>query len=138
MNSNQQLVALGYFIGGILVAMVFSNALAGGIAWINAAGWLNIYDRPLLGPDFTVTSLIAIALSAALVAWVYTRPTAQIASNEIVSELRKVTWPEMRPWFSAKAEVWAGTYVVIVAVVVVSAILFLLDMLWSHLTEWLY
>ena len=42
-------------------------------------------------------------------------------------ELRKVTWPEYKPWFKADTELWGSTYVVIVVVVALTLFIFLVD-----------
>jgi preprotein translocase subunit SecE len=47
--------------------------------------------------------------------------------QEATNELKKVTWPPMRPWFSAKTELWGSTYVVIVLTVIMAAFIGAVD-----------
>lgn len=52
--------------------------------------------------------------------------------REVRSELGKVTWPAWRP-ISPKTELWASTLVVVVAVLILSAFIGVVDVILSRL-----
>ena len=47
--------------------------------------------------------------------------------QEAANELKKVTWPPMRPWFSPKTELWGAAYLVIILTVVMAIFIGLVD-----------
>jgi preprotein translocase SecE subunit len=57
---------------------------------------------------------------------------------EVENELRKVTWPNLSPWFSTESEVWASTYVVITVLVIMAALLYGVDLIFWQLQRLLF
>lgn len=51
---------------------------------------------------------------------------------EVEGELRKVTWPEYKP-FSIRTELWRSSFVVITAMVVISVCVFIMDLIWQYI-----
>jgi preprotein translocase subunit SecE len=69
---------------------------------------------------------LGIAFGAAAYAW--TNQKARTVSNEIVAELRKVSWPSLQ-------ETKAATIAVIVASLIAAVLLGVFDVLWQFLTD---
>ena len=65
----------------------------------------------------------------------FVKPKASNFLIEVEIELRKVTWPSVKPWFSTKSEVWASTYVVLAVVTVLVVFIYLVDFGLSALSE---
>jgi preprotein translocase SecE subunit len=57
---------------------------------------------------------------------------------ETEGELRKVTWPQYKPWFSTEAEVWGSTYVVIVVLLMMSLLLLVIDITLRTISQWIF
>lgn len=106
--------------------VVMSSALAH-IFLLVAPDW----DKPLLGPRFSVSTLIAMCLGivAALILWFH-KDVNRLAM-EVAVELRNVTWPT---W----PETRLSTIVVLVTTIVVSLILGLFDAIWGAVTTFIY
>ncbi|MFA6032491.1 MAG: preprotein translocase subunit SecE [Myxococcota bacterium] len=108
------------------------------LLWITIAkasaavmGWVNLNDRPLLGSQFTVSTLIGMAVTgAALYLFLQNKRSTEV-SLEVVTELKRVTWPD-------RQETVAATIVVIVTVFIISIILGVFDLVWSRLTNFIY
>jgi preprotein translocase subunit SecE len=45
----------------------------------------------------------------------------------VETEMRKVYWPRIKPWFSWSSELWGSTYVVIIVVVIITVFIYLVD-----------
>ena len=70
-------------------------------------------------------------------AWKIYRPNDGILI-ETENELRKVTWPNYKPWFSMESEVWASTYVVITVLIIMAALLFAVDQVFFQMQQFLF
>lgn len=132
MTSNKQLVLLGFILLGVAAVVFLAKVL--GSFW----GYFNWYDYPLLGENFTLSTLVVLGVVTGVGVWLGRREDVWMVSSEIVVELKKVTWPNIRPWFSMKSEVWAGAYVVIVTVIIFAVILGVFDFFWSWMTSHIY
>ena len=53
-------------------------------------------------------------------------------------ELRKVSWPEYKPWFSSQAEVWGSTYVVVAVLLLMACLLFSIDYAFRTIQELIF
>jgi preprotein translocase subunit SecE len=100
-----------------------------------APGWvaLGFPDRPLFegAEEWTYSSLVAVALTAAIIGGAWASPKIRHLAFETASELMRVTWPS---W----AEVRVSTVAVIVASVVAGVVLFFIDTLaYKLMVEWL-
>jgi preprotein translocase subunit SecE len=109
-------IALGLFLEKIL-GLVFAAA--------------RVVDPPLLGEDWTLTTIIgyAVAVVAAVLVWRNAR--AHRVSLEVAGELKKVTWPSAR-------ETRAATVAVVVATFIAAVILGLFDFVWARLSALVY
>jgi len=54
------------------------------------------------------------------------------------SELSKVTWPKISPWFKADTQVWGATYVVLIVVAALTLYVFGVDLILNQLAQWLF
>jgi len=94
-------------------------------------GWININDKALIGSQFTISTLIGFVCAALFLFYSLRSPKVIQVSNEVVSELKRVTWPE-------RQETFAATIVVIITIVIVSIILGIFDLVWSRITNLIY
>lgn len=122
MQSVAGLVALGF----IFVSAVASFVLSHTLHWV----FLNmgVIDRPILGDQFTLTTLLAgvLALGTGFGTWRNARINTWV--QEVVTELKKVTWP-------SALETRAATVVVIVTSAVVSVVLGFFDLGFNWVME---
>lgn len=125
MQGTQRYVIIAYIVFGLLLVMTLGQILAAIFAGVG------VNDGQLLGPQLTVTKLIGIVLGAAATIALYKNPKSVAYTNEVVAELRKVTWP-------TKKETQSATSVVIVTTLVMSVILFFMDNIWGALTSVFY
>ena len=82
-------------------------------------------------PSETTISLTAAAAATIASIVMYRNDRLYHLTNEVATELKKVTWPTAK-------EVRAATIVVIVMAIVSAVILGLFDFVWSNLTELVY
>ena len=54
------------------------------------------------------------------------------------TELNKVTWPKITPWFKADTLVWGSTYVVLIVVVALTVYTFGVDMVFQWISQKLF
>ncbi len=122
MQSVAGLVALGF----IFISLVVSFVLSHGLHWAFLA--LGVIDRPILGEQFTVTTLLAAVVSFGTGFFTWRQPTINALAQEVVTELKKVTWP-------SADETRVATVVVIVTSMVVSAVLGFFDLGFNWVME---
>lgn len=115
MQSVAGIVALSFIFLSLVVAFVLSHALH----WTFLT--LGIIDNPILGDRFTVTTLLAGMASFVTGFAAWRNVTVNTLAQEVVSELKKVTWP-------TGVETRAATVVVIITSVVVSLLLGFFDL----------
>ncbi len=123
MRSKGTWVALFYVVSTLLVMLVFNLALSETFAYFRKE------DMALLGPRFTICTLIALILSGSIA--IYTAFINQKARDFIeqcVTELDKVAWPNWN-------ETRVATYTVIVTSLIASVILGLFDAVFGWLTN---
>jgi preprotein translocase subunit SecE len=80
--------------------------------------------------DFQI-SLIAAVVATIAGIWMYRDDRLYTLTNEVATELKKVTWPTAK-------EVRSATIVVIVMAIISAVVLFLFDIMWSSLTDVIY
>ena len=128
-------VHAAFFVGGILVAFISSKVL--GLIW----GWLADWPAAvravpqlvsLAEPDREGYTLVAGAVVGALaVIQTYRREGIRRGADEVALELSKVTWP-------TREVVMNGTLVVVVASMIATAYVAVLDRFWGFLTTLVY
>jgi preprotein translocase subunit SecE len=118
-NAPNKPVHLIYLCGAVLLFYL----LQWSIDWV----WGYFATSP---SEFSISLLsAAVAIVVSVVA--YRNDRAYSLTNEVASELKKVTWPTAK-------EVRAATLVVIVMALISALILGLFDLVWSNLTTLIY
>jgi len=128
-------VHAAFFAAGILSAYICAKLLLA--AWNMLADWPEaVRQLPALiqyGEDerATVTLVVGAVLGVFLVFWNYRKESVRNWAGEVASELSRVTWPN-------KETVTNGTMVVLVATLVGTVYVALLDRFWGYLTNLVY
>ena len=128
-------VHAAFFAAGILSAFLCAKLLLAG--WNALADWPEaVRQLPVLiqyGEDerTTVTLVLGALLGVLLVFWYYRKESVRNWAGEVASELSRVTWPN-------KETVTNGTMVVLVATLVGTVYVALLDRFWGYLTNLVY
>jgi preprotein translocase subunit SecE len=128
-------VLAGFFAAAITIAYVVGRAITAGwnklaeSQWaIDKAAWLT---RMTEDQRDTWGAIGGGAIGIAALVYIYRRPDIRQWVNESASEMAKVTWP-------TKKEVTNGTIVVVVASLVATFYLALLDRFWGFVTNLVY
>ena len=122
MKSKSTFVGLFFVAATLVVAWALDRAFAAGFA---AA---RVTNTELLGERFTLSTVIALVVSLALAAYLWSRPKSKGFVTEVVDELYKVNWPD---W----AETKVSTLVVIVTSLIAAAILGVFDITFGWLSQ---
>ncbi len=125
MVSNKKWILLGYTIISLLVWITFAKFFSA------IFSWFNVSDINILGPQFKLSTLIGLAITLGALIYCIRSPLIMTLSDEIIVELRKVSWP-------TKQETYYSTLVVIVTVLIMSVILGLFDAIWLKVTNLIY
>jgi preprotein translocase SecE subunit len=100
-------------------------------AWFFSYAPVGFFGLVLAGHRLSLGDVGAgILFFASLAGCLWTCFVNQKASNfliEVEIELRKVTWPAMKPWFSSRTEVWASTYVVLAVTGILTLFVYVVD-----------
>jgi preprotein translocase subunit SecE len=128
-------VLAGFFAAGMMAAYILGLSIQSLWAFAANKTWF-ARKLPLLAsvpPDDMGTYGFLIGGIAALVGVyrTYKRSDVRAWSDEVAAELAKVVWP-------SRKEVTNSTFIVIVASTVATLYLFLLDRLWSFVTNIVY
>jgi preprotein translocase SecE subunit len=70
--------------------------------------------------------------------YLYVRPRSAEFLVQTDSELRKVTWPKISPWFKMETQVWGATYVVLIVVVLLALYVFGVDTILNFCAQWIF
>lgn len=118
-NAPNKPVHLIYLVGTVILFYLLQWT----IDWL----W-GYFSTPL--SDFQMSAMAAIgAIFVGVVA--YKSDRVYHLTNEVATELKKVTWPNAK-------EVRSATVVVIVMTLISALILFVFDLSWSSLTDMIY
>jgi preprotein translocase subunit SecE len=128
-------VLAGFFAAGIGVAYVVSKVLVGSWNRIADNHWVAQHaafvSRIAEDDRSTFTALIGGAVGIFTTVYAYRRPDIRNWTNEVATELAKVSWP-------SKKEVTNSTMVVIAASTFATVFLALLDRFWGFVTNLVY
>ncbi len=127
MNSNRRWIGMAFLVFGVVLWVVVAKFLGTVMLWTG----MEEYDFQLLGDQFKLTTLIGFATALSLGVWAYRHPMLSTLSEEVVVELKKVTWP-------TRAETRAATIVVIITVFILSFFLGMFDLAWSKILSFIY
>lgn len=125
MHGTQKYVWVAYLVVGWVLWETVARLL-GGIAF-----FAGISDPPLIGSQFPVSRLVGLLIAIGAFVFAAKNPRAWEFSNDVVNELKKVTWPERR-------ELQRSTVVVIITTLIIAFILGLFDFAWAELTGLIY
>jgi preprotein translocase subunit SecE len=127
MNPNRRWVALAYFVFGMLGWILIDKLIAWVMALVGAAD----FNWELAGERFTLTTLVGLVIALSVTLWAWRHPTLSTLSNEVIVELKKVTWPTAQ-------ETRGATVVVIITVFIMAVFLGLFDLIWSSFMDFIY
>jgi len=122
----EKYVKLGIVITGVLAWVLMAAFFQTIIGWINPD-----WDRMLIGQQFTLSDLLGLITGLGVFMGLWYHRTVNKLGIEVAVELQKVTWPK---W----TETRVTTIVVIVVTLVISLILAFFDLIWGHVTSWMY
>lgn len=128
-------VHAAFFVGGILVAFVSGKVL--GLIWNSLAGWPEAVRRvPALlryAEDERESFTMGAGALVGLVTVIQTYRKQQIRTwaYEVAAELAKVSWP-------TRETVTNGTIVVVIASMIATVYVTVLDRFWGFLTKLVY
>ncbi|MBX3128857.1 MAG: preprotein translocase subunit SecE [Polyangiaceae bacterium] len=128
-------VHAAFFGAGILVAYLSSKLLA--TAWSELAEWpaaVQVVPQLLRYAEDdrgSIMMLVGAAIGIVSVVQTYRKERIRQWADEVASELAKVTWP-------VRETVTNGTIVVIIASLIATTYIGLLDRLWGFLTNLVY
>ncbi len=125
MQGNQRFVIFSFLAAGGLLWATFAK-IFGAIAYA-----ADLPDAAILGNQFTVSTLLGMLVGVGAVIFALKHAPSYTFAEEVVAELRKVTWPDRK-------ETQTATVVVIVTTLVIAAILGVFDLVWAKLTGFIY
>lgn len=120
---------------GILIAFLCGKIL--GVVWNSLAEWPAAVDAvPQLiayseDERPTITMVLGAVIGAITVIQVYRKPHIRAWTDEVVQELAKVTWPN-------RETVTNGTIVVVIAGIIATCYIAVLDRFWGFITGLVY
>jgi len=118
-------VQFAYIGGALLLFWLFNHAIFG--AWEALADYADLASDPNESIATAAAAIAAVVTAIVL----YRHPKTSTFSNQVASELSKVTWP-------TRQETWQQTIVVVVVSVIAAVILGVFDAGWSTLTDLIY
>ena len=121
----KRLVAI-FFVLAALALGVFLEKILGLV--FSYARW---NDFAVFGEDWTLSTVVGFAASAAAAIVAWRTPKVQTVSLEVAGELKKVTWPTLR-------ETRAATVAVVIATFIAAMILGVFDYVWAKVSSLIY
>jgi preprotein translocase SecE subunit len=70
--------------------------------------------------------------------FIYVKPGSAEFLVKTDTELSKVTWPKITPWFKMETQVWGATYVVLIVVAMLTAYVFGVDIVLQKIANMLF
>jgi preprotein translocase subunit SecE len=111
-----------YFVATLIVAVLYSKIIAAGFSWFA------LKDPAVLGRDFTMSTVYALAFTVLTLWWVLRSPLYRSFINEVAQELVKVSWPTFD-------ESKLQTMITIIVTLIIAAILYVFDLTFGGLTD---
>jgi preprotein translocase subunit SecE len=132
---SERYVHAAFFMAGILAAYVASKTLV--LAWNTLSGWPAAVRAVPQLVSYTeeqrdsAAMIAGAAIGTLTVVQAYRKENVRTWANEVAAELSKVTWP-------TREAVLNGTLVVVVASMIATVYVTILDRIWSFLTTLVY
>jgi preprotein translocase subunit SecE len=120
--SQQRFVILAFVVGAILLGMVVQAAVA------SAMLQFSVTDDRLLGGLTSTSTLFGVVGGGASFAIALRNAVWVKYADEVIGELRKVTWP-------SREETVRATTTVVLTTIFVAALLGLYDLLWKNVAD---
>jgi preprotein translocase subunit SecE len=120
--SQQRFVILAFVVGAILLGMVVQAAVA------SAMLQFSVTDDRLLGGLTSTSTLLGVVGGGASFAIALRNAVWVKYADEVIGELRKVTWP-------SREETVRATTTVVLTTIFVAALLGLYDLLWKNVAD---
>jgi preprotein translocase subunit SecE len=120
--SQQRFVILAFVVGAILLGMVVQAAVA------SAMLQFSVTDDRLLGGLTSTSTLLGVVGGGASFAIALRSAVWVKYADEVIGELRKVTWP-------SREETVRATTTVVLTTIFVAALLGLYDLLWKNVAD---
>jgi preprotein translocase subunit SecE len=124
--SNNRIVMIGYVVLALVTGIFLEHCLLALFNLFSLTQPLTAHFSP--DSDYNWCTVIGLGLSYGAAFWIWRTPRYHQVSLEIVSELRKVSWPSF-------AETRAATVAVIVASLIAAVLLGLFDVAWQFVTD---
>jgi len=116
------------WVNGTFLAIA---ALIGYIVFAAAFKLAGVYDIETKVKNLDlIIRFGSMGLGVLLFAGLYRSDSANQFMHEVVTELARVTWPTSK-------ETWGNTWIVVIAVLVTSVFLWLMDTLWARFIQFL-
>lgn len=128
MDKNEKIVIWTFFVFGILVWFLLGRFFA---EMMTVFGIVDPLWNTFLKDVLPVSSIIGFVFAVALTFFIVKSEKAREWGVNVVSELKKVTWP-------TKPEIKAATVIVIVFVAVLTVILASFDYIWGGITSLIF
>jgi len=108
--------------------------------WLHLGFLVHWTQNPDIEVGLTWGGVAAILVGVLLGTYyfVYCKPKSAEFFVQVDTELRKVTWPDITPWFKPAAKVWGATYVVLALVVVLTIFIYGVDTIFGWLAEMMF
>jgi preprotein translocase SecE subunit len=113
-----------FFVATLLVAILYAKIFA---SFFLIFG---IKDPAILGRDFTMSTMIALAMTIATLIYSLSATVASQFVNQVADELVKVTWPSME-----ESKLQTNNTIIVTAII--GFILFVFDWFFGGLTDFL-
>ena len=128
-------VMAGFFITGVAAAFVIGKLISAIWAKIAETNWAQTSAQFLarVGEEERgeYTTVVGGIIAVSLALYAYRRPDVRLWTEEVSSELSKVTWP-------SKSDVTNNTIIVLVTGALATAYFTLLDRFWGFVTNLVY
>jgi preprotein translocase subunit SecE len=87
-----------------------------------------------------VAGTAVVALTGMLLGYyyIYIKPQTAEFLIKTDTELGKVTWPKISPWFKADTQVWGATYVVLIVIGVLTLYVFSVDVILKRIADFIF
>ncbi len=122
----RRLVVIAYLVFGLIIALFMGHMLELLFTQLNFAN-----KKVIEGLDFSWAFVLGGLITIGVGIWAWVNPRVHTLSNEVASELMRVTWPSFE-------ETRISTIAVIVASLVASVVLFGIDTLaLKVMVDWL-
>jgi preprotein translocase subunit SecE len=124
--SHSRLVNITFMSAAVLLWVITAKFVAGTLEFT-----MPEWDLALIGREFRISDLIGLSCGVLGGILLWRHETVFQLTNEVASEVRKITWP-------STDETRLSTIVVVVTTIIIASCLWIFDVLFSALTKMFY